>query len=140
MAKGLGVIGLGLSIGGGIFGAIQESRAAKTRANIAQQNARIAQQNAAFQAEQQRKETQRRLGSQRAAFGAGGLVTTEGSPLLVNLEQALEGEIEAQNILRQGQLDADRFRLEAESENTSPLGGILGAVGGGILTGQSLLK
>lgn len=107
------------------FGALkqgqEESKAAAFQAAQAERNRQIALADAA-EAERQaalaeadkRKEAARLEARQRALFAKGG-VTFEGTPLLTLAEQAAENEIEALRIRRTGQVQASRFRSEAEN-------------------------
>lgn len=91
------------------------ARLQELNAKNAEANARLSRLSAAEAADRARDTTRRRIGSIRAAQAKSGVVTTEGSPLLVQQEQASEGEYEARKILFQGELDAQGFGNQATS-------------------------
>lgn len=90
--------------------AIQQGNAAKKAADfnatVAYQNAAISRENAAAQAAQEEKETYMRLGTIRANQGRAGGDAGQGSVLDVLGQVASERELERQNILYQGELQA----------------------------------
>jgi hypothetical protein len=90
------------------YGQIQQGKTAdkvaQYNAELAQRNAQIAAQNAeavrfagTAKEEQSRDEVRQVLARQRALVGASG-VTAEGSPLLVMMESARQGELDALRI------------------------------------------
>lgn len=142
MAVG-GLIGAVVSVAATAYSAIssyQASKAqAKTAAAYARYNATVASQNAQAQSARARLAAQRAIGSQRAAFAASGLETTSGSPLLVTLDQALEGEMAAQTALRQGVIEGvgyqsqiDQAKQTASSQGTAAIVGGIGGIAGQI--------
>jgi len=124
---------------------------AKYNAELANRNAQIAEQNAeaaklagAAKEEQSRDEVRRVLARQRALVGASG-ITTEGSPLLVMMETARQGELDALRIrytseveARQGLFQAQQYQSEATLQRyqgkQAQKAGYLSA-GGTLLTG-----
>lgn len=159
---GASTLGTALSIGGTVLstlGSIQES---KQQAQMAQYNAAVARQNAEFsrkiaaqEAKDIRRETERRIGTARAKFGASGVVTTEGTPLLVAETIAEEGELDAlrrkfsgevQAMGQESQARLDRMQAKAFKSQVFPtaVGGAIDVFGklgrGGLLTGTSLFK
>lgn len=102
------------------IGAIQQGQAAKSaaeyNATIAMQNAEIARSNARAKAQQQERETYLRLGSIRANQGASGGTANEGSVLDVIGDVAAQSELEKQQIIYQGELQARGFQNEATLE------------------------
>ena len=104
-------------------GALQQGSAAKKasqyNAQIAEQNAAIARQNAAARATQADRETYLRLGAIRAAQGHAGGEAGEGSVLDVLGDVAAQSELERQQIVYQGELQARGFSNEAELERFS---------------------
>lgn len=110
------------------IGALQQGQAAKAagdyNARINEQNAQIARQNAADQARQVERENYLRLGAIKAAAGASGGDTGQGSVLDVLADTAAQGELEKQQTIYRGELAArgytntatlDRFSGEASS-------------------------
>ena len=114
---GIGTILSGAGLAMNLFGQHQSSKAAEANAKYnAQlsdlnartqaQNAALARSSAADAAERTRKDTRRRVSAIRSAFTKGGVLTTEGSPLLVQQEQFAEGLAESGRQLYQGELQA----------------------------------
>lgn len=144
----IGTIG---SILSPIMGGLSASSQAKSDAAIQERNAEIERRNAeqakisaARSADETRAETARRVGGIKTAFGKAGVVSTAGSALLAQEEQAYEGELEAQKILFEGASTAAGYmnsssieKLRAkQSKSTAKSAiykGILGA-------GSSLIK
>jgi len=91
------------------YGAYQQGQAANAaaqyNAQINTQNAQIASQDAALQAQQQDRQNRLRLGSITAAQGASGF-TGSGSVFDVLGDVAAQGELQKQNILYKGALNA----------------------------------
>ena len=118
-----------ISAGVGIFGAVRQGQIAEqqaqSQAGIAKYNAAVARNNAIAArqaaeaaAKDKRLETSRRISTIRATFAAGGVVTTEGSPLLVQSEQAAEGALEAARILHRGNLQAQGYESQSLLDET----------------------
>ena len=105
------------------IGALQQGQAAKSasdyNATIATQNAAIARQNAADKARQSDRETYLRLGSIRANQGAAGGAAGEGSVLDVIGDVAAQSELERQQIIYSGELQARGFQNDASLETFS---------------------
>lgn len=130
---------------------------------VAQQNAEAARQAAEVEAADIRRDTRRRVATARAKAAASGVVTSEGSPLLVLAEQFAEGEVEAQRRLYEGQLQSradiiqgqqalalgQNQQAQAKAQATSSFVGAAGTLGsslapggsiGGLLTGSTKPK
>lgn len=90
-----------------------EREAALRNAEIARADADAAREKATFEEQQTRKEAEQFKGTQRAFFGASG-VEAGGTPLLVMEETAKEWELEALNIRRRGEIEAERQESFAE--------------------------
>ena len=105
------------------IGAMQQGQAAKSAADynatIATQNAAIARRNAADKATQADRETYLRLGQIRANQGASGGNAGEGSVLDVIGDVAAQSELERQQIIYQGELQARGFQNDATLETFS---------------------
>ena len=104
------VIGLVSSIAGGVA----QSQQASINADLERQEAELARQRAATEEENFRRNTQRLLGAQRAAFGRAG-VTGEGTPLLIATETASEAEFDALTIRFGGEVEASRRLARARA-------------------------
>lgn len=116
-----------LSLGGTLlkgFGQYQEGQQAASTAEYnsriqevnslqAQRDAKLSRLSAAESAQNARDEARRRVGSIRAAQAKSGVVTSEGSPLLVQTEQTAEGELGARKELYSGELNAQAFTQES---------------------------
>jgi hypothetical protein len=156
ISTGLTVAGTAFSAFGALSSAKAQSDTASRNAQaevynsqIAQNNATQALRSASLAAKEEREAGRRRGATIRSRFAKGGVVTTAGSPLLAQQEQAQETGIESNKILQQGrmqansfqfqsnisQMKAQSFRQEAKSAKTA---GFLSA-GQKILTGTSLL-
>lgn len=129
------------------YGVYQQGQAQKSSADynakVAEQNALIARQQAGLRARQQDRLNRLRLGSIRAAAGASGGMTGEGSVIDIIADQALQNELQKQEILYEGELKARGFdasaglsRLEGSAASTASKIG----VGSTLLSGASRLK
>ena len=115
-----------LQIAGAVMsavGALQQGSASKSASDynvtIANQNAAIARQNARDKATQADRETYLRLGQIRANQGASGGNSGEGSVLDVIGDVAAQSELEKQQIIYQGELQARGFQNDATLETFS---------------------
>jgi len=117
---GLTAAGIGMQA----FGMYQQGQAAAAQAKsqqvVAEYNARVAEQQAKateqaslFESRRQAEEAERYQSSLRAGIGASGVVPTEGSPLLIEAQQAAESELENLMIGYEGQIGAGRARSQA---------------------------
>jgi hypothetical protein len=120
-----------IAIGAQVLGAVSsfQGAQAQTQANInaARHNQQVAEFNAAtsrnnaiaarqasqVQAQKIRQETARRISTIKTKFAKGGVVSTEGSALLVAMEQAREGQLSVEEELFAGENAARGFQTEA---------------------------
>lgn len=93
---------------------------ARTTEKVAEYNAEVAtnqaiseQNRAQFAADQQRAATRRVLARQRALYGTAGVEENFGSPLMVQADSAMQGELDAQIIRSGGQARASAFEAQA---------------------------
>ena len=119
----LSLIGTGVSAAVSMYGQYQQGKAAeaqyKYQAGVARNNQIIAEQNAqdAIQrgkvdvADHRRKVNQIK-GSQRAGFGASGVVLDSGSPLDIVADTAMMGELDAQTISNNAEREARNYRIQ----------------------------
>lgn len=130
----------------GVMGAQQQAAATTAAANyqaqVAQRNATVARQQASAEADDQRRENRRQLGSIRAAYGGSG-IEMAGSPLDVLEDTTLEQELDVERIGYRGELRAagevDKANLsKLEAENAKKTGAI-GAATSLLKAGTSLL-
>jgi len=100
-----------------VYGTYQQGQAQKKaltyNARVAEQNAEIARQQATLRASQQDRLNRLRMGSIRAAAGASGGVANEGSIIDILADQAIQGELQKQEILYEGELKARGFDASA---------------------------
>jgi len=115
------VIGTGVSALGTLSSAQAESANASFNARVNEVNARqklidarLARQSAERRAGQIRRDSRRRVATIRSLQAKSGVVTTEGSPLLVQESQLSEGLLEANIEEFTGELDAQG--LESQSQ------------------------
>ena len=99
--------------------------AANARAAIARMEAASIQQKAAFDEQQSRRRTLFLMGKTRAITAAGGVALDRGSPLVTDLDNTRQAEIEALNIRRTGELGAQSRDYEATLSKLSIPGTIL---------------
>lgn len=149
-ASALLLAGTGVSA----FGQYQQGQAADAQARaeqkwhsynaeIARRSAIEAEQKALADAQRQRREARDQMSRMRAAYGASGVVMTEGSPLLQIERAAREAEMDVLNILRAGQIEAGQYRSQAVLDTmrgqTARLRGLNAKVSSRWLAGSTLL-
>lgn len=86
---------------------------AKFNAESAANQAISERNRAEFMANQQRQATRRLLARQRALYGTAGVEENFGSPLMVQADSAMQGELDAQIIKSGGQARASAFETQA---------------------------
>jgi hypothetical protein len=91
----------------------QQQKAAKAESQFREQEAESARQSAAYQERQYRRRVALLLGKQEAIAGASGTDPSSGSPLLMELDNVRQGEMEALNIRRTGEATAFGREYEA---------------------------
>lgn len=109
------LLGGGLKVGGGLLSGISGKKAAEHNARIAQQNAIIARQQARQQADQVARDSRLLQGEFLADAGARGVGMSD-SVLDILGDIVSQGELERQNVLYQGELQARGFKIEAAQE------------------------
>ncbi len=82
------------------------------QAKVAKQQQQAARDAAAIAAQNAEARMKRVLGAQRAAIGAAGVLGTEGSPLLVQLQSAEDAALDIARIRYGGEARASGFRAE----------------------------
>lgn len=140
----VGVLAGVLSVVGGFVsaaGAMQQGKAAQQQAEynakVAENNAIMARQQAGAEQNRIGRDTRRRIGAQRAAYGASGF-TVQGSPLDVLGETAAlgkydelvagyNGEVKARGLVAQAQ----QYRLEGRAARQAGKIGAASALIGG---------
>lgn len=113
MAQALPVIAIvssiaatGLSMYAGIQQGKMEQDAMEYQASVEEYNAQLARQSARSEAEQHREDVRRKISTQRAHMSAAGVDISDGSPLELFTDTAYRGEMDAQRILYQGEIQA----------------------------------
>jgi hypothetical protein len=108
------------------------ARAASANAAMAEEEAQRARQTAAVEEQRNRDQSRRIISAQRAAYGASGVVSEEGSPLLALADSASEAELDALTIRYSGATQARRLQAQAASDRASASGARMqGLVGAG---------
>lgn len=92
----------------------QQAAAAEYNAELLERQALYEEQASAAEANRLRRRGRRILGAQRAAYGASGVLSNEGSPLLVMENTAEEIEMDAQRTLFSGDVRAAGSRGKAK--------------------------
>ena len=99
------------------IGAISSGNAAGQagdyNAQVNERNAAIVRSQAAMAAGQQERSGYKKLGAMRAAYGASGVSGTDGSALDVLADSASQAELDRQNILYRGDLQAMGYSDQA---------------------------
>lgn len=123
-----------------VYGTYQQAQAQKKSADysarVAEQNALLARQQAQLRAGQQDRLNRLRLGSIRAAAGAAGGVASEGSVIDIIADQAVQNELQKQEMIYEGELKARGFESQAE---LSRMGGEAAIQAGKVGAGSALL-
>jgi hypothetical protein len=147
-------LALGAIAGSQIYGGVAAAQEAKSEqamqnynAAVKEQEAKAIEQRTALQQRKEAEEADRRMSAMEARMGAGGFVTTTGTPLLIQAKQASEFELDNLMIGYEGAEEAARARSEAEGYRmagkyarqrgrSAMIGGFIGA-GSTLLTGFS---
>lgn len=106
------------------YGQIQQGQAAeaeaKSQQNMANYNAKVAERDATaveqktrIEQIRQAKESERRLSTLNMNMGKAGVVSTSGTPLLLQATQSAEDELDNLMIGYEGAQEASRFRSQA---------------------------
>ncbi len=148
------IAGAAISAAGAIQQGAAAAQQAKLQQEILEQNALLAERRAKAERDAAtdaarvfEKEGKRISGAQRAAFARGGVLATEGTPLLVLAETVRNLEEDRLNILREGFLrggfrESEAFGLRFQGAAARARGeaaekGSFLAAGGSLLTGFS---
>lgn len=89
--------------------------AARRQARIAEQQGEYAKLAAAADAETKRRQYDRLLGTQRARYGASGVLGSEGSPLLVMMQSEEEAALDVARVRHGGSVAAHGLQIEADT-------------------------
>lgn len=121
-----GMVASGLSAVGGAVGSVMQGRQQAGQANyqaaVARNNAILADRNAklAIQAgdvkeQAKRRETAGLIGAQRAAYAAHGVDVNVGSPVDIQSDTAMLGELDALTIRNNAQREAYGYKIQGDS-------------------------
>lgn len=112
--------GIGLQAFGSYKAGEAASVEAKSQQAVANYNAQVAEQQAraeeaatAYKQRKQAEDASRYASSLRAALGASGVASDEGTPLMIQAQQAVESNLDNLMIGYEGQLAASRARSQA---------------------------
>lgn len=105
-------IGVAVSAAAAVNAAQQQEAAAKFNKKIAENAATAASQAAQANAASRREQIRRVLAQQRADIGGSGVQDTAGSPLLVQIDSAKQGELDALKIEHGGTQQALAFETQ----------------------------
>jgi len=107
------LLGAGVSAYSQIRQGQQAEGVGRYNAQVAEQQAASARQAAAADAETKRRQMDRILGTQRARYGASGVIGSEGSPLLVMMQSEEEAALDVARVRYGG--EAQGYGLESEA-------------------------
>lgn len=117
----ISVMAVGAMAGGQIYSGMAANAEGKSAQNMANYNAALAEREAvateqktAYKQKLQAEEAERRMSTLRAGLGASGAVTSSGSPLMIQSQQASEFEMENLMTGYQGRQEATALRSEAD--------------------------
>jgi hypothetical protein len=142
--------GTAMSAAGSIQGGMAAEAEGKSQQNMSNYNAALQEREAqqveartALQQKQQAEAADRAQSTMRAGLGASGAVTTDGSPLLIQAEQASQAEMENLMIGYSGQQEATAARsqgtLDVMSGKIARQRGQAGKTAGYLGAGSTLL-
>lgn len=144
---GLTIAGAAVSAYGIYQQGMAQKSAAEYNSKVAQQNAQIARQQGELRARQQDRLNRLRLGTIRASAGASGGAANEGSVLDIIADNAVQGELQKQEILYESELKARGYEgrkglldMEADSAGKGAVIGAAGALIGGAQQSYGMLK
>lgn len=109
----IGLIGTAISTYASYEQSQAQQRAARSEAKFREAEAEAARQAAAYEERQYRRRIDLLLGKQIAITAAAGIDPTSGSPLMMELANVRQKEMEAQNIRRTGAVSASASEFEA---------------------------
>ncbi len=139
----LAIAGLVLQAGSQISQGITQNNIADRNADIAERDAVARRQKAEVDADIQSRQDERTRSAARAKRGASGIDPNTGSSLITEAEDEFVSELNRNNILFGGEVEAKRFENEAEVTRAGGASkrsaGFLGA-GSTLLTGIGNLK
>lgn len=142
---GIAAIFSALSLGGAALGAVGNiqqgnaaARAGEFNARVSEQQAKAERDAAAAEGKDYRRGERRKLASSTAAYGGTGVISSAGSPLLVNEATVREIALGAARIRQGGEARATRLEQQAELDRmnarSSRTAGYIGA-GSSLLSG-----
>jgi hypothetical protein len=121
----LAPIAIGANVAGGALGTLSQAQALDMQAKAANIEADSVIKQAAFEEAQQRRKNALLQGSANAIGAASGVSISSGSPLFMELDRIKQGEIEALNIRRTGEVAAQGLRYQGRLARRAIPGSIL---------------
>lgn len=141
-AAALPIITAAIGAVSSVVGGISAYQQGKSNAKLAERNAEISRKQAELRTEEIDRDRRQRTGSITAAYGANGISTDVGSPLDVLDYSVRLGEIDKQNALYQGNVQAYGYDVEASQARASGrsglVSGLLGAVSPALSAGSGI--
>ena len=131
-----------MAVAGAVKQGQVESQAANYNSQIATQNAGIAAAQGEAAAQAQSRDSQRRIGTEMAAYGASGVQMSDGSPSDVLADSARSAALDNLTTRYNYQLKGlgyqDQASLESSQSQNASAAGYLSAMGSGIGGGSKL--
>lgn len=125
-------VGTVIAAAGALYAYQSQNDAARRAERLGRMQAAEAKRAAEYQLYVQRKQTEKLLSKQRAAYAKAG-VTAEGTPMLVLAETADDAAREAAEIRRRGYATADAYMMDAKNKSKTLQAGAFGS----LITGAS---
>ena len=119
LAVPLMVAGIGMQAYGQYEAGQAEQDAANYNAKVLERQAQAREQKGLYDSRRQAEYASRQESSLRAGLGGAGAVMTEGSPLMIQSEQAEQNELDNLLIGYDSAIDAQTYRSQAEQQKYS---------------------
>lgn len=130
------VVASAASAAGSVVAGQQRAAANRFNAKVAEQRAERERQLGALRARQFREDQKRLLARQRARFASGGVLSSVGTPLLVQEETAAKGKFQ-ENLIRSGaEVQASGLDAQAQASRNKTGQALIGT---GLEVGATLL-
>ena len=135
--------GISAAAGAGVqaYGSYQQGKSeealGKYNAKVAERQAQAAEMQASAEAKRQQRATRAEQARQRVLLAKSG-ITSEGTPLMLLEQSAMNAEMDRQTILREGNIQSDQFTSQAAADRArAKSAGRAGRIGaaGSLLSG-----
>lgn len=130
-------VGTGVSAYGQYQAGSAEQSAANYNARVLERQAQTREQKSLFEQQRQAEAASRQSSTMRAGFGSAGVISSEGTPLLIQAEQAHQSELENLMIGYQGMNEGQYLRSQAQQQRYA---GKIAKQAGTISAGATLLQ